>query len=73
MPCHEQSIAAISVVLATQADISKAMPPVQPNGPGIVSFDFKDNLHAICITPAVCMTDLEPITIQFCSVEDPIA
>jgi hypothetical protein len=54
--CHQQSITAISIVLAAQANISKPLFAVQPNGPAIVCFDFKCNLHTICIAPARLQT-----------------
>jgi hypothetical protein len=54
--CHQQSITAISIVLAAQANISKPLFVVQPNGPAVVCFDLKYNLHTICIAPARLQT-----------------
>jgi hypothetical protein len=52
VPHHQQCITAISVVLFTQANISKPMLYVQSDGPGVVSFDFKHCFQTIFITPA---------------------
>jgi hypothetical protein len=52
VPRHQQRIAAIRIVLSAQAHIHETMLPIESDGPAVVGFDFKYNLHTVCITPA---------------------